>query len=240
MRWRLWGADFGDGNLHDDLCAVWIDFAGQSRRSVDHIAAAVRVHGLLRRVLLGSHLQALQRQAVEAEHRAHGDPLSGHHGHYFPGYQQLCCLLRIIYCGHKNKNVLYMNELKANRCRLRSLLCWRWLCCGLACPPLLCSWVPTSASRGRPSPLPSEPIKSRGTYPTRFDRFEELVVTYSLREWMTAYSLQVWYTHPAFSIALGGILPFGAVCIELFFIMSAMWLHQVRACICGLNDGIVY
>lgn len=38
---------------------------------------------------------------------------------------------------------------------------------------------------------------------------------------------QVWYTHPVFSIALGGILPFGAVCIELFFIMSAMWLHQV-------------
>lgn len=39
---------------------------------------------------------------------------------------------------------------------------------------------------------------------------------------------QVWYTHPLFSIALGGILPFGAVCIELFFIMSAMWLHQVN------------
>jgi len=38
---------------------------------------------------------------------------------------------------------------------------------------------------------------------------------------------QVWYTHPGFSIALGGILPFGAVCIELFFIMSAMWLHQL-------------
>lgn len=38
---------------------------------------------------------------------------------------------------------------------------------------------------------------------------------------------QVWYTHPAFSVALGGILPFGAVCIELFFIMSAMWLHQL-------------
>lgn len=41
---------------------------------------------------------------------------------------------------------------------------------------------------------------------------------------------QVWYTHPVFSIALGGILPFGAVCIELFFIMSAMWLHQVQHC----------
>jgi len=35
-----------------------------------------------------------------------------------------------------------------------------------------------------------------------------------------------WYTNPVFSVALGGILPFGAVCIELFFIMSAMWLHQ--------------
>lgn len=38
---------------------------------------------------------------------------------------------------------------------------------------------------------------------------------------------QVWYTNAIFSIALGGILPFGAVCIELFFIMSAMWLHQL-------------
>lgn len=37
----------------------------------------------------------------------------------------------------------------------------------------------------------------------------------------------MWYTHPAFAIALGGVLPFGAVCIELFFIMSALWLHQV-------------
>lgn len=37
---------------------------------------------------------------------------------------------------------------------------------------------------------------------------------------------QVWYTHPLFSIVLGGVLPFGAVCIELFFIMSALWLHQ--------------
>lgn len=40
---------------------------------------------------------------------------------------------------------------------------------------------------------------------------------------------QMWYTHPAFAIALGGVLPFGAVCIELFFIMSALWLHQVRS-----------
>lgn len=39
--------------------------------------------------------------------------------------------------------------------------------------------------------------------------------------------LQTWYTNPFFSVALGGILPFGAVCIELYFIMSAMWLHQI-------------
>ena len=37
----------------------------------------------------------------------------------------------------------------------------------------------------------------------------------------------VWYSNPLFSIALGGILPFGAVCIELFFIMSALWLHHL-------------
>ena len=37
---------------------------------------------------------------------------------------------------------------------------------------------------------------------------------------------QPWYMHPAFSILIGGILPFGAVFIELFFILTSMWLHQ--------------
>jgi len=36
-----------------------------------------------------------------------------------------------------------------------------------------------------------------------------------------------WYSKPPFSVLLGGILPFGSVCIELFFIMSALWLHQI-------------
>lgn len=36
-----------------------------------------------------------------------------------------------------------------------------------------------------------------------------------------------WYATPPFSFLLGGILPFGSVCIELFFIMSALWLHQI-------------
>jgi transmembrane 9 superfamily member 2/4 len=38
---------------------------------------------------------------------------------------------------------------------------------------------------------------------------------------------QVWYMHPMFSVLLGGILPFGAVFIELFFILASIWLDQV-------------
>ncbi|KAL2502458.1 Transmembrane 9 superfamily member 8 [Forsythia ovata] len=37
---------------------------------------------------------------------------------------------------------------------------------------------------------------------------------------------QAWYMKPVFSILIGGILPFGAVFIELFFILTSIWLHQ--------------
>ncbi len=37
---------------------------------------------------------------------------------------------------------------------------------------------------------------------------------------------QAWYMHPVFSILIGGILPFGAVFIELFFILTSIWQHQ--------------
>mmetsp|Transcript_1496 Transcript_1496/g.2689 ORF Transcript_1496/g.2689 Transcript_1496/m.2689 type:complete len:723 (-) Transcript_1496:121-2289(-) len=37
----------------------------------------------------------------------------------------------------------------------------------------------------------------------------------------------VWFASPPVSFLLGGILPFGSVCIELFFIMNALWLHQI-------------
>jgi len=40
---------------------------------------------------------------------------------------------------------------------------------------------------------------------------------------------QPWYLHPIPSILVGGILPFGAIFIELYFIMSAIWLSQVYA-----------
>ncbi|KAL9661754.1 hypothetical protein QQ045_026582 [Rhodiola kirilowii] len=37
---------------------------------------------------------------------------------------------------------------------------------------------------------------------------------------------QAWYMRPVFSILIGGILPFGAVFIELFFILTSIWLNQ--------------
>ncbi|KAF8064568.1 TMN7 [Scenedesmus sp. PABB004] len=37
---------------------------------------------------------------------------------------------------------------------------------------------------------------------------------------------QAWFMHPAFAAAIGGVLPFGAVFIELFFILTSVWLHQ--------------
>eukprot|EP00571_Detonula_confervacea_P004023 CAMPEP_0172328526 /NCGR_PEP_ID=MMETSP1058-20130122/60391_1 /TAXON_ID=83371 /ORGANISM="Detonula confervacea, Strain CCMP 353" /LENGTH=726 /DNA_ID=CAMNT_0013045643 /DNA_START=99 /DNA_END=2279 /DNA_ORIENTATION=+ len=36
-----------------------------------------------------------------------------------------------------------------------------------------------------------------------------------------------YYAAPPTSIFIAGLLPFGSVCIELFFIMSALWLHQL-------------
>ncbi|WIA17971.1 hypothetical protein OEZ85_009460 [Tetradesmus obliquus] len=38
--------------------------------------------------------------------------------------------------------------------------------------------------------------------------------------------IQPWYMHPAVCCLIGGVLPFGAVFIELFFILSSVWLHQ--------------
>jgi len=37
---------------------------------------------------------------------------------------------------------------------------------------------------------------------------------------------QAWYVNAFFTMIIGGILPFGAVFIELFFIMSSVWLQR--------------
>merc|ERR1712065_7734 len=34
---------------------------------------------------------------------------------------------------------------------------------------------------------------------------------------------QVWYMRPLVSVMMGGILPFGSVFIELFFLLSSIW-----------------
>jgi transmembrane 9 superfamily member 2/4 len=36
-----------------------------------------------------------------------------------------------------------------------------------------------------------------------------------------------WPIRPQYTIPMGGILPFNSVCVELAFIMSALWLHQM-------------
>jgi len=36
-----------------------------------------------------------------------------------------------------------------------------------------------------------------------------------------------WHVNSIVTMLMGGILPFGSVCIELAFIMSALWLHQI-------------
>jgi transmembrane 9 superfamily protein 2/4 len=37
---------------------------------------------------------------------------------------------------------------------------------------------------------------------------------------------QPWFMSTAFSVIIGGVLPFGAVFVELFFILSSIWLNQ--------------
>lgn len=37
---------------------------------------------------------------------------------------------------------------------------------------------------------------------------------------------QPWYMHPLFAALVAGVLPFGAVFIELFFLLTSVWLHQ--------------
>ena len=38
---------------------------------------------------------------------------------------------------------------------------------------------------------------------------------------------QPWYLNPVLTIVVGGILPFVSLSVELYFIMSALWLHHI-------------
>lgn len=48
-----------------------------------------------------------------------------------------------------------------------------------------------------------------------------------------------WHMNSAITVILGGILPFGSVCIELAFIMSALWLHQIYY-VMGFLLGVLF
>ncbi|GBG31966.1 Transmembrane 9 superfamily member 9 [Hondaea fermentalgiana] len=37
---------------------------------------------------------------------------------------------------------------------------------------------------------------------------------------------QPWFMHPVLTVLIGGILPFGAIFVELFFVLSSLWLDQ--------------
>ena len=47
---------------------------------------------------------------------------------------------------------------------------------------------------------------------------------------------QIFYTKPLPGIVMGGILPFGCIFIQLFFIMNSIWSHQVRLKRVNLKD----
>lgn len=59
--------------------------------------------------------------------------------------------------------------------------------------------------------------------------YKKEVVTFPVRTQQIprAIPVQTWYLHPLITIMWGGLLPFGAVAIELYSIMSALWLHQL-------------
>lgn len=49
---------------------------------------------------------------------------------------------------------------------------------------------------------------------------------------------QPWYLNTWPAVLVGGVLPFGAVFIELFFIMSSIWQETVRTatcCVCSVE-----
>merc|ERR1712072_850052 len=58
--------------------------------------------------------------------------------------------------------------------------------------------------------------------------FRQEVVSLPVRVAPTARPIpeQPWFLHTAFMSMIGGVLPFGAVFTELFFILSSIWQHQ--------------
>jgi len=74
-----------------------------------------------------------------------------------------------------------------------------------------------------PSPPPPPPPPAHPS-PTRADAVSHPVRTNTIPRQIPQ---QPWYMSGWLTVLFGGVLPFGAVSVELFFIMSALWLHQI-------------
>merc|ERR1719330_2094326 len=61
-----------------------------------------------------------------------------------------------------------------------------------------------------------------------YSGFRKAAIELPVRVSMIARAIpdQSWHSRPLVTSIIGGILPFGAVFTELFFIMSSLWLHQ--------------
>jgi transmembrane 9 superfamily protein 2/4 len=55
---------------------------------------------------------------------------------------------------------------------------------------------------------------------------ESIEVPVRISDLPTPIPVQPWYLQPLVACALGGVLPFGAVFVELFFILTSIWLDQ--------------
>lgn len=70
----------------------------------------------------------------------------------------------------------------------------------------------------------SLPLTFLGAYfAYKKDPIEFPVVTSTIPRQIPA---QPWYLHPLLAAAVGGVLPFGACFVELFFVMSSLWMDQ--------------
>merc|ERR1719401_299330 len=71
----------------------------------------------------------------------------------------------------------------------------------------------------------STPLVFVGSYfGFRADKFEFPTKTNQISRFIPETP---WHCQLPYSMVLGGILPFGSVCIEMFFILGALWLHQI-------------
>lgn len=76
-------------------------------------------------------------------------------------------------------------------------------------------------------------LRSHSWCPLRSYRKDALSVPTRVKQIERAIPEQPWYLAPVPAVLVGGVLPFGAVFIELFFIMSSIWEEQTFVALRG-------